>query len=135
MERNLRGYGEHPPFADWPDGARVAVSLVLNVEEGSERAVYHGDPANESSLSEMVGGRHGPGERDLGIESVYEYGSRAGFWRLLRMFTDRGLPATAYACAMALEMAPGWFERHGVKAGDKLGLPPHIGELQRTAER
>ena len=104
--RDLVGYGGRPPHPKWPGGARVAINFVLNVEEGSERSVLLGDRQNEAALSEAVGGRHPAGMRDLGIESVYEYGSRAGFWRILRLFTDRGLPMTAYACAMALEANP-----------------------------
>lgn len=121
--RDLVGYGPTLPNAAWPGGARVAVSFVLNVEEGSETNVLHGDAKNEHALSEAVGGRHPPGERDLGMESVYEYGPRAGFWRLHRLFTERQLPLTVYACAMALERNPvsteamaeaGWeFASHG----------------------
>ncbi len=104
--RDMIGYGGKPPQAAWPNGARIAVNFVLNVEEGSEPSVLHGDPRNESALSEGVGGRHPPGERDLGIESLYEYGSRAGVWRILKLFRDRGLPFTIYACAQALERNP-----------------------------
>lgn len=121
--RDLIGYADSPPHAAWPNGARVALSFVLNVEEGSEFNVLHGDPKNESGLSEAVGGRHPPGERDLGLESIYEYGPRAGFWRIHRLFTERNLPLTVYACAMALERNPvateamaaaGWeFAGHG----------------------
>src|SRR5690606_21743136 len=75
-------------------------------EEGSETSVLHGDPRNEGGLSEVVGGRHPAGERDLGIESLYEYGSRAGVWRILDLFAARGLPFTVYACAQALERNP-----------------------------
>lgn len=104
--RDLIGYGGQPPAAGWPHGARIAVNFVLNVEEGSETAVVHGDARNEGGLSEVVGGRHPAGERDLGIESLYEYGSRAGVWRILKLFADRGLPFTVYACAQALERNP-----------------------------
>lgn len=104
--RDLIGYGGKPPAAGWPHGARIAVNFVLNVEEGSETAVLHGDARNESGLSEVVGGRHPAGERDLGIESLYEYGSRAGVWRILKLFADRRLPFTVYACAQALERNP-----------------------------
>ena len=121
--RDLIGYGAEPPDAAWPDGARVAVNFVLNVEEGSETNILHGDAKNESGLSEVVGGRHPPGQRDLGLESLYDYGPRAGFWRIHRLFTERNLPLTVYACAMALERNPvateamakaGWdFAGHG----------------------
>lgn len=121
--RDLVGYGGKPPHAQWPGGARVALSFVLNVEEGSETNVLHGDAKNESGLSEVVGGRHPAGERDLGMESLYDYGPRAGFWRIHRLFADRNLPLTVYACAMALERNPvateamteaGWeFAGHG----------------------
>jgi allantoinase len=121
--RDLIGYGAEPPHAAWPDGARVAVNFVLNVEEGSETNILHGDAKNESGLSEVIGGRHPPGQRDLGLESLYDYGPRAGFWRIHRLFTERNLPLTVYACAMALERNPvateamakaGWdFAGHG----------------------
>lgn len=121
--RDLVGYGGKPPHAQWPGGARVALSFVLNVEEGSETNVLHGDAKNEGGLSEVVGGRHPAGERDLGMESLYDYGPRAGFWRIHRLFADRNLPLTVYACAMALERNPvateamaeaGWeFAGHG----------------------
>jgi putative urate catabolism protein len=121
--RDLVGYGGKPVDPKWPGGARVAVSFVLNVEEGSETNVLHGDTKNEGALSEVVGGRHPAGQRDLGMESLYDYGPRAGFWRLHRLFTERGLPMTVYACAMALERSPaateamakaGWeFASHG----------------------
>jgi allantoinase len=121
--RDLIGYAGKPPHADWPGGARIALNFVLNVEEGSERAIVHGDTMNEAGLAEAVGGRHPPGKRDLGMESMYEYGSRAGFWRILKLFEERGLKATAYACAVALQRTPngteamakaGWdFASHG----------------------
>ena len=121
--RDLVGYGGTPPDPKWPGGARVAVSFVLNVEEGSETNILHGDTRNEGGLSEVVGGRHPAGQRDLGMESLYDYGPRAGFWRIHKLFQDRGLPMTVYACAMALERNPaateamakaGWeFASHG----------------------
>ncbi|WP_420565512.1 allantoinase PuuE [Thalassobaculum sp.] len=121
--RDLIGYGAEPPHAQWPGGARVALNFVLNVEEGSETNILHGDAKNESGLSEVVGGRHPPGQRDLGLESLYDYGPRAGFWRIHRLFAERNLPLTVYACAMALERNPvateamakaGWdFAGHG----------------------
>lgn len=104
--RDLIGYGGKPPIVTWPGNARVAVNFVLNVEEGSETAVVHGDSKNEAALSEVVGGRHPAGMRDLGIESLYDYGPRAGFWRIHKLYAERNLPLTVFACAMALERNP-----------------------------
>ena len=97
------GYGENPPFADWPGGARVALQIVLNYEEGAENSVLHGDAASEVFLSEIVGAQPFVGARHMSMESLYEYGSRAGVWRLLRLFRERKLPLTIFAVAMALE--------------------------------
>ena len=104
--RDLRGYGANPPDANWPDGARVAVQFVVNFEEGGENCVLHGDTASEAFLSEIVGAEPIPGARHMNMESIYEYGSRAGFWRLHRMFTERELPVTVFGVAMALERCP-----------------------------
>ena len=104
--RDLIGYGAEPPRVDWPDGARVAVQFVINYEEGGENCVLHGDSASEAFLSEMIGAQPLPGTRHMNMESIYEYGSRAGFWRLHRMFTERGMPVTVYGVAMALERNP-----------------------------
>ena len=104
--RDLRGYGRNPPDPKWPDDARVAVQFVINYEEGAENCILHGDPASESFLSEIVGARPHPGERNMNMESIYEYGSRAGFWRLHRIFTSREAPVTVYGVAMALERNP-----------------------------
>ena len=104
--RDLIGYGAEPPQARWPGDARIAVQFVINYEEGGENCVLHGDPASEAFLSEIVGAAPFPGQRHLNMESLYEYGSRAGFWRLHRLFTDRGLPYTAYAVGMALLRNP-----------------------------
>ena len=104
--RNLSGYGQHPPAAEWPDGARTAVQFVINYEEGGENCVLHGDAASEAFLSEIVGAEAIPGQRHMNMESIYEYGSRAGFWRLHRLFTERKLPVTVFAVAMALERNP-----------------------------
>ena len=101
--RDLVGYGARPPHADWPGGARVALQFVLNYEEGAERSVLHGDPASETFLSEIVGAAPYAGARHMSMESLYEYGSRAGVWRLLRLFRQRKLPLTIFAVAMALE--------------------------------
>ncbi len=104
--RDLIGYGRTPPHAAWPGGARIALSFVLNYEEGGENCILHGDAASEAFLSEIVGAAALPGVRHLNMESIYEYGSRAGFWRLHRLFTQRQLPVTVYAVAMALERHP-----------------------------
>ena len=87
--RDLRGYGENTPDPQWPGGARIAVQIVLNYEEGGESCILDGDPASENLLSEIVGAAAWPGQRNLNMESIYEYGSRAGFWRLMRIFGDR----------------------------------------------
>jgi putative urate catabolism protein len=104
--RDLRGYGEQPPLADWPDGARIAVQFVLNYEEGAENCVLHGDAASEAFLSEIVGAAPIAGQRHMNMESLYEYGSRAGFWRLHRLFTERKIPLTVFGVAMALQRNP-----------------------------
>lgn len=104
--RDLIGYGPTPPHADWPGGARLAVQIVLNYEEGGERCLLHGDSESECYLQEVVGSPPLPGERDIEVESVYEYGSRAGFWRLLRLFAERTIPITCYGVASALARNP-----------------------------
>ncbi len=105
--RDLVGYGEHPPHARWPGDARVCVQFVINYEEGGENNVLHGDAASEAFLSEIVGAQPWPGMRHANMESIYEYGSRAGYWRLHRLFTGRGMPVTVYAVASALARYPG----------------------------
>jgi allantoinase len=102
-DRDFLGYGETPPHADWPGGARIAVNFVINVEEGAEYSIADGDGRSESALTEVAAARVPMGDRDLAAESMYEYGSRAGFWRLARLFRDRELPLTVFACALALE--------------------------------
>jgi putative urate catabolism protein len=104
--RDLIGYGRNPPDPRWPGGARIAVQFVLNYEEGGENCILHGDAASEAFLSEIVGAQAIPGKRHMSMESIYEYGSRAGFWRILRLFEERRLPFTCYAVAMALERHP-----------------------------
>jgi allantoinase len=104
--RDVIGYGARPPHADWPGGARVAVQIVLNYEEGSEYSIPDGDGFSETYLSEVPGASLGPGKRDLIVESIYEYGSRAGFWRLMRMFEERGILVTIFGAALALERNP-----------------------------
>jgi len=103
--RDLAGYGERPPHPRWPGGARVALQFVLNYEEGAENSVLHGDPASETFLSEIVGAAAFP-DRHLSMESMYEYGARAGVWRVLRAFADREMPLTIFGVAMALERNP-----------------------------
>ena len=104
--RDMVGYGAHPPDPKWPGGARVAVQFVINYEEGGENCILHGDTASEAFLSEIVGAQPYAGLRHMNMESLYEYGSRAGFWRLHRLFTARAIPVTVYAVAMALERNP-----------------------------
>ncbi|WP_342345642.1 allantoinase PuuE [Falsirhodobacter halotolerans] len=103
--RDLVGYGQTPPPARWPQGARTAVQFVINYEEGAENSVLNGDPLSEGFLSEMVGAARHPA-RAMAMESLYEYGSRAGFWRLHRLFTARDLPVTVFGVAKALETNP-----------------------------
>ena len=104
--RDLRGYGRSPPDANWPKGARIALQFVINYEEGAEMCVLHGDRSSEAFLSEIVGALPYPDARHMNMESLYEYGARAGFWRLHRLFSDRGLPVTVFAVAMAIERNP-----------------------------
>ncbi|MEO6031792.1 MAG: allantoinase PuuE [Burkholderiaceae bacterium] len=103
--RDLIGYGPNPPHARWPNGARIALQFVLNVEEGSENCALHGDAGSEVFLSEIIGAQSFK-TRHLSMESMYEYGSRAGVWRLLREFERRGLPLTVFGVAMALQRNP-----------------------------
>lgn len=105
MNRDLVGYGATPPAARWPNGARIAVQFVINYEEGAERSVTQGDAGSEAFLSEMVGAASHPG-RAMAMESLYEYGSRAGFWRLHRLFTARHVPVTVFGVAQALATNP-----------------------------
>ena len=103
--RDMIGYGAAPPDPKWPGGARLALQIVLNYEEGAERSVLHGDPASETFLSEITAAEAFPA-RHMSMESLYEYGSRVGVWRLLRIFKERGLPITVFGVAMALERNP-----------------------------
>lgn len=103
--RDLVGYGRNPPHPRWPGEARIALQFVLNYEEGAENSVLHGDPASETFLSEIVGAQAFP-MRHMSMESLYEYGARAGLWRLLRLFEARGLPLTVFGVAMALQRNP-----------------------------
>ncbi|WP_232824895.1 allantoinase PuuE [Primorskyibacter marinus] len=121
--RDMTGYGATPPAANWPNGAKIAVQIVLNYEEGGENNILHGDAASEAFLSEITGAQPWPGQRHWNMETIYEYGSRAGFWRIHRMLGD--LPITVYGVTSALARAPeqvaamkasGWeIASHGLK--------------------
>jgi len=127
------GYGRNPPDPAWPDEARIAVQFVINYEEGAENTVLHGDAASESLLTEFGFALPREGERYLPVESMYEFGSRVGFWRLHRLFTERGIPITVFGVAMALERNPdavaamveaGWeIASHGYRWIDHHGMP------------
>ncbi len=104
--RDLVGYGPNPPKADWPGGARIAVQFVLNYEEGGENCILHGDQASEAFLSEIVSAQPLLGVRHISIEQLYQYGSRVGVWRILRLFEKNQIPLTIYAVAMAAERHP-----------------------------
>ncbi|MGX0875684.1 OHCU decarboxylase [Roseovarius sp. MBR-154] len=104
--RDLRGHGPNAPDPHWPGGARIAVQFVLNYEEGGENCVLHGDPASEAFLSDIPGAAPWPGQRHWNMESIYDYGARAGFWRLHRLFTGAGIPLTIYGVASALARSP-----------------------------
>ncbi|MEX5727384.1 OHCU decarboxylase [Rhodovulum iodosum] len=123
--RDLHGHGPTPPDAAWPGGAKIAVQVVINYEEGGENCLLHGDAASEAFLSEIVGAAAWPDQRHWNMESIYEYGARAGFWRLHRFFTGAGVPVTVYGVATALARSPaqvdamqaaGWeIASHGLK--------------------
>ncbi len=123
--RDMHGYGSTPPDPAWPGGAAIAVQFVVNYEEGGENCLLHGDPASEAFLSEIVGAAAWSGQRHWNMESIYEYGARAGFWRLHRLFAQRGVPVTVFGVATALERSPaqveamieaGWeIASHGLK--------------------
>jgi putative urate catabolism protein len=131
--RDLIGYGPHPPDPRWPGGARLALSFVLNYEEGAENTPLEGDPASEAFLHEVVGAPPTVGRRNLNTESMFEYGSRAGFWRIHRIFTKHGLPMTVYGVGQALERNPagaramveaGWeVASHGWRWIDYMEMP------------
>lgn len=153
--RDLVGYGAAPPDPRWPGGARICVQFVINYEEGGERSILHGDAESEAFLSEMVGAQPIPHARHMAMESLYEYGARAGFWRLHRLFTGLGVPVTVFGVAMAMERNPaaveammtaGWeIASHGYRWIDYQHIPEavereHIAravEIQRrlTGER
>ena len=123
--RDPLGYGAHPPDPKWPGGARIALQFVLNYEEGGENCLLHGDAASETFLSETIGAQPWPGQRHWNMETVYDYGARAGFWRLHRLFTELAVPVTVYGVATALARGPaqveamqqaGWeIASHGLK--------------------
>ena len=123
--RDFRGHGPTPPDAAWPGGAKIAISLVLNFEEGGENSILHGDAGSEAFLSDIAGAASWPGQRHWNMESLYDYGARSGFWRLHRLFTSQNLPVTVYGVATALARAPehvaamtsaGWdIASHGLK--------------------
>ncbi|HEX7390421.1 MAG TPA: allantoinase PuuE [Acidiphilium sp.] len=104
--RDMAGYGRNPPDPRWPDDARICVQFVINYEEGGENCLLHGDAASEAFLSEIPGAAPWPGMRHWNMESIYEYGARAGFWRLWRLFTGRKIPVTVYGVATALARSP-----------------------------
>ncbi|MEM7651867.1 MAG: allantoinase PuuE [Pseudomonadota bacterium] len=104
--RDMIGYGRNPPDPKWPGGAKIALQFVVNYEEGGENTILHGDAASEAFLSEIVGAAAWPGQRHMNMESIYEYGSRAGFWRLWRLFQRYEMPVTVFGVAMALARNP-----------------------------
>ena len=132
----MQGYGANPPDASWPNGARIAVQIVLNYEEGGENCLLHGDAASEAFLSEIVGAAPWPGMRHWNMESIYDYGARAGFWRLHRLFTDRQIPVTVFGVATALARNPdqtaamidaGWeIASHGLKWVEHKDMPEAV---------
>jgi OHCU decarboxylase len=138
--RNMQGYGRTPPDAKWPGGAHIAVQFVLNYEEGGENNVLHGDAASEAFLVDVIGAQPWPGLRHWNVESMYEYGARAGFWRLHRLFTALQIPVTVYGVATALMRAPaqlramqeaGWeIASHGYKWVEHKDMPPELERAQ-----
>jgi len=141
--RDMHGYGPNPPRANWPGGANIAVQFVLNYEEGGENNVLHGDAASEAFLADVVGAAPWPGQRHWNIESMYEYGARAGFWRLHRLLTEKRVGVTVYGVATALMRAPaqleamqqaGWeIASHGYKWVEHKDMPAET-ERQQIAE-
>jgi allantoinase len=104
--RDTVGYGQHPPDPVWPNGAKVALNLVLNYEEGGENCLLHGDNKSENLLSEIIGAAAYPDQRHANMESLYDFGSRSGFWRLHRLLTRKCFPCTVFAVGMALQRNP-----------------------------
>ena len=132
--RDLVGYGRNPPDPRWPGGARVAVQFVVNYEEGGERNILHGDATSEAFLSDVLGAQPWPGQRHMNVESMYEYGSRAGFWRLWRLFTERNLPVTVFGVATALARSPTRSRRCARRAGRSRATASN-GSTTRTCRR
>jgi putative urate catabolism protein len=145
--RDLVGYGRNPPHPRWPGDARICIQFVINYEEGGERNILHGDPTSEAFLSDVLGAQPWPEQRHMNVESMYEYGSRAGFWRLCRIFTERNLPVTVFAVASALARGAdtvaamqeaGWeIASHGLKWIDYKDVPEseeraHLAEAIRV---
>ena len=139
--RDFLGYGANAPDPKWPNGAKIAISLVLNYEEGGENNVLHGDAASEAFLSDISGAAQWPGQRHWNMESLYDYGARAGFWRLHRLFTSRNVPVTVYGVATALARNPeqvaamkaaDWeIASHGLKWVEHRDMPE---EVERAIE-
>src|SRR5512140_2595300 len=117
--RDLAGYGRDPPHADWPGAARIAVQLVLNYEEGGEMSVLHGDAGSETFLSDLINPAPVAGARHMSMEQVYDYGARAGVWRLLRLFERYEAPVTVFAVALAMQRNPAVVEAF-LKAGHEV---------------
>jgi putative urate catabolism protein len=117
--RDMIGYGQKPPKANWPGGARIALQFVLNYEEGGENSVLHGDAASEAFLSEIIGAQPVRGARHMSMESIYEYGSRVGVWRILDLFRRHEVPLTIYGIAMAMERHPAVVDAF-LKAGHEI---------------
>jgi len=134
--RDMHGYGPNPPHANWPGGAHVAVQFVLNYEEGGENNILHGDGQSEAFLADVIGALPWAGQRHWNIESMYEYGARAGFWRLHKLFTENDIPVTIYGVATALMRAPaqveamqaaGWeIASHGLKWVEHRDMPAEV---------
>ncbi len=141
--RDFRGHGPNAPDAAWPGGAKIAVSVVLNYEEGGENNLLHGDAQSEAFLSDIAGAAPWPGMRHWNMESIYDYGARAGFWRLHRLFTEMGIPVTIYGVTSALARNPeqvaamkaaGWeIASHGLKWVDHRDMPAEE-EARQIAE-
>ncbi len=138
--RDFRGHGPNPPDAKWPNGAKIAISLVLNYEEGGENNILHGDAQSEAFLSDIAGAAPWPNQRHWNMESLYDYGARAGFWRLHRLFTTRDLPVTVYGVTSALARNPeqvaamksaGWeIASHGLKWVDHRDMAEDVERAQ-----
>lgn len=134
--RDMSGYGQTPPHANWPNRARIAIQFVLNYEEGGENNILHGDDASETFLSEIIGALPFQGQRHMSMESLYEYGSRAGVWRVLELFRQCQIPITIFAVAMAMQRNPSVIEQalkdqheicsHGLRWIDYKDVPKDV---------